>query len=239
MAKYTYAQLKQLWIQNGGNPAAADIAAAVALAESGGDSSATNTNTDGSTDRGLWQINSVHGALSTFDVTGNVKAAIQVSNNGANWSPWVTYVSGAFRKFLSPTTAASTGTLPANTTSASGIGLPGVGGISVSGLVTSGINALLGMLGLGSLKDMVERAGLIILGFALVILGIHLLANGGSSPVTSSSNESAVSDEAGNVTYKRDTNRKISSPVGSHTRRTSRTSKITGTSEAVEAAAIA
>src|ERR1700761_7898091 len=142
MAKYTYAQLKQLWILNGGNPAAADIAAAVALAESGGDSSATNSNTDGSTDRGLWQINSVHGAQSTFDVTGNVKAAINISGNGTNWSPWVTYVSGAFRKFLSPTTAASTGTLPADTTAASGIGIPGTG-ISVSGLVTSAVNALL------------------------------------------------------------------------------------------------
>jgi hypothetical protein len=229
MATYSYAQLKQLWIQNGGNPAAADIAAAVALAESGGDSSASNTNSDGSTDRGLWQINSVHGALSTFDITGNVKAAIQVSNNGKNWSPWVTYVSGAFRKFLSPTTAASTGPLPAGTTSASGIGIPGVGGISVSGLVTSAVNALLGMLGLGSLKDMAERAGLIILGFALVILGIHLLASGSGG---SSKSQPVVVNEG-------DTSSTTSKPVSEGKTTSRRAVAKTGASEAVEAAAIA
>jgi hypothetical protein len=82
MTQYTYGQLKALWQQNGGNSASADIAAAVAMAESGGRSDAVNSNTNGSTDRGLWQINSVHGPQSTFDVTGNVKAAIAISNSG-------------------------------------------------------------------------------------------------------------------------------------------------------------
>jgi len=233
MATYSYAQLKQLWIQNGGNPAAADIAAAIALAESGGDSTASNTNSDGSIDRGFWQINSVHGALSTFDITGNVKAAIQVSNNGKNWSPWVTYVSGAFRKFLSPTTAASTGTLPAGTTSASGIGIPGIGSISVSGLVTSAVNALLGMLGLGSLKDMAERAGLIILGFALVILGIHLLASGSGG--SSKSQPVVVNEEK----TEGGTSSSSSKPVSEGKTTSRRAVAGTGASEAVEAAAIA
>jgi uncharacterized membrane protein len=65
-------------------------------------------------------------------------------------------------------------TVTSNNTS-SGIGIPGVGGISVSGLVQSAVKALLGMFGLSDLKDMLERAGLIILGFALVIMGIRLL----------------------------------------------------------------
>jgi hypothetical protein len=232
MTDYTYAQLKQLWIQNGGNPAAADIAAAVAMAESGGDSNATNSNTNGSTDRGLWQINSVHGSQSTFDVTGNVKAAINISGNGTNWSPWVTYVSGAFRKFLSPTTAASTGTLPAGTTAASGIGIPGTG-ISVSGLVTSAVNALLGMLGLGSLKDMAERAGLIILGFALVILGIHLLASGSGG---SSKSQPVVVNEGDKEAS---TSSKTSKPVSEGKTTGRRAAASTGASEAVEAAAVA
>lgn len=234
MADYTYAQLKQLWIQNGGNPAAADIAAAVALAESGGNASASNTNSNGSIDRGLWQINSVHGKLSTFDVVGNVKAAISISNNGKNWSPWVTYVSGAYKKFLSPTTAAGTGTLPADTTSSAGIGIPGVGGISVSGLVQSAVNALLGMLGLGSLKDLAERAGLIFLGFALVILGIHLLASGsgGSSKQAPVVVNEEKSEEAS-------TSSKTSKPVSEAKTTGRKAAAKTGATEAVEAAAVA
>lgn len=234
MAKYTYAQLEELWIQNGGNRAAAPIAAAVAMAESGGDSQASNSNTNGSTDRGLWQINSVHGAQSTFDVTGNVKAAIAISNNGSNWQPWVTFMTGAYKKFLSPTTAPATGALQTGGISTTGITIPGVGGgISVSGLVTSAVNALLGMLGLGSLKDMAERAGLIILGFALVILGIHILASGsgGSSkaaPVT-------VNEETTQTSTKSSTNKPKSEGKTSAERR----SIGTGAESAAEAAAVA
>jgi hypothetical protein len=110
-----------LWIANGGNKAAAPIAAAIAMAESAGDSTASNLNTNGSIDRGLWQINSVHGAQSTFDVTGNVKAAIAISSNGTNWTPWVTFNTGAYKKFLqgniSPTTPpGQQPTSPAQTT---------------------------------------------------------------------------------------------------------------------------
>lgn len=88
--------LKDLWNQAGGNPQAADVAAATALAESGGRSDASNSNGNGSIDRGLWQINSVHGAQSTFDPMANARAAIAISNNGTNWKPWCTaYTDGA------------------------------------------------------------------------------------------------------------------------------------------------
>lgn len=97
---YGYNELKQIWVLNGGNPAAAGIAAAVALAESGGNPNATNTNGNGTIDRGLWQINSIHGARSTFDITANAKAAIAISSNGTNWDPWTVYKTGAYKKFL-------------------------------------------------------------------------------------------------------------------------------------------
>lgn len=87
---YSYSQLKALWTANGGNPAAADMAAAIALAESGGIPDNAGTNTNGTVDRGLWQINSVHGSLSTFDPNANAKAAILISANGVNWRPWCT-----------------------------------------------------------------------------------------------------------------------------------------------------
>jgi hypothetical protein len=179
------------------------------MAESGGRSDASNKNTDGSVDRGLWQINSVHGPKSTFDPIANVKSAIAISSGGKNWSPWVTYKTGAFRKYLSPTTLADA-SLPTSTT---GLNIPGVGGLSVSGIVSGAINTVLKMMGLGDLRDMLERAGLIILGFALVIMGIHILSSGGGgSPFnvnvsdttkrSSSSSKSAVSDTTKSATKK-------------------------------------
>lgn len=98
--QYSYAQLEGIWNQAGGNPQAAPMAAAIAMAESGGNSAAYDNDSNGSVDRGLWQINSVHGALSTFDVMGNARAAVSISNNGTNWSPWVTYQTGAYQRYL-------------------------------------------------------------------------------------------------------------------------------------------
>jgi TP901 family phage tail tape measure protein len=92
--------IMNLWTRAGGSPGAANLAAAVAMAESGGKTNAVNRNTDGSIDRGLWQINSVHGALSTFSPFGNARAAVKISSKGTNWHPWVTYNTGAYRKFL-------------------------------------------------------------------------------------------------------------------------------------------
>ena|SRR5215471_18236812 len=96
----TKSQLQQLWIQAGGNPAQANMASAIAMAESGGRDVVSPPNTDGSLDRGYWQINSSHGSQSTLDPLGNARAAIAISSNGTNWKPWVTFNSGAYRQFL-------------------------------------------------------------------------------------------------------------------------------------------
>ncbi len=93
------AQIEAAWRGAGGSAQAAPMAAAIALAESGGDPANTNHNTNGTTDRGLWQINSVHGAQSTYDLAANARAAVAISGNGSNWSPWATYNSGAYKKF--------------------------------------------------------------------------------------------------------------------------------------------
>ena len=66
-------------------------ALAIAKGESGWREGASNRNTDGSVDRGLWQINSVHGGLSTFDPAANARAAYKISGGGRNWSPWVVF----------------------------------------------------------------------------------------------------------------------------------------------------
>lgn len=114
--QYTYAQLEGLWNQAGGNQQAANIAAAIAMAESGGNSTATCVDSNGSVDRGLWQINSVHGSQSTYDPMGNARAAISISNNGANFSAWTTYTSGAYQRFM--TNAPPDTSAPINATNA-------------------------------------------------------------------------------------------------------------------------
>lgn len=92
---YSFSQLEDLWRQAGGNPLSAGMAAAIAMAESGGNPSATHTNSNGTVDRGLWQINSIHGAQSTLDPLANARAAVAISGNGSSWRPWCTAWSNA------------------------------------------------------------------------------------------------------------------------------------------------
>ena len=90
------AGLEALWESAGGSPRAAFTAAEIAMAESSGRQYASLYNTNGTTDRGFWQINSSHGSLSTFDAYGNARAAVLISANGSDWSPWVTWQTGAY-----------------------------------------------------------------------------------------------------------------------------------------------
>jgi Lysozyme like domain len=92
--------IKDLWTEVGGDPKVAAKMAAIADAESGFNPNATNKNKDGSTDYGLFQINSVHAAelakagLKNWktDPTENAKAALLVSGAGRNnLTPWVTW----------------------------------------------------------------------------------------------------------------------------------------------------
>jgi LysM repeat protein len=85
--------LERLWEDAGGPSWAADTAASVAMAESGGNQYALSPTND----YGYWQINGSHGpALATYNALGNAKAAVEISSNGGNWTPWTTYTSGAY-----------------------------------------------------------------------------------------------------------------------------------------------
>jgi hypothetical protein len=94
---YSCSDLEQLWDSVGGNPNAAFMAAEIAMAESGGHPygpQATDYDSNGTVDEGLWQINSSWGTLATYDPAGNARAAVQISSDGTNWHPWMTYDSG-------------------------------------------------------------------------------------------------------------------------------------------------
>lgn len=87
------------------------IAIAVSLAESGGNIEASHTNSDGSVDRGLWQINSIHRQFTPsrlFEPAYNASAAYTISG-GFNWNPWVTYTTGAYRSHMSTAAQAAKG----------------------------------------------------------------------------------------------------------------------------------
>lgn len=88
------------------------IATAIALAESGGDTDVVSKpNRNGTVDKGLWQINSVHAdLLATYnyaDPAQNAQMMFILSHNGTNWSAWSTYKSGAYLVHLPAAQAAT------------------------------------------------------------------------------------------------------------------------------------
>lgn len=89
----------------------APMAVAIALAESGGNSGATHVNSDGSIDRGLWQINNRYHAeisdVQAFNPASAAAAAYAISNRGANWKQWSTYNNGRYLAYLGRGQAAS------------------------------------------------------------------------------------------------------------------------------------
>jgi LysM repeat protein len=87
------AALEELWEQAGGSSGQAITAASIAMAESSGQQFATGA----AGERGYWQINPDHGSLSTYDPLGNAKAAVAISDDGTNWTPWTTFTSGIYR----------------------------------------------------------------------------------------------------------------------------------------------
>ncbi len=86
------------------------MAIAVALAESGGDPQATDFDSNGTVDRGLWQINSVHTQYSADcddDPPCAASAAFAISAGGTDWDAWVTYQRGAEIPYLPEAIAVS------------------------------------------------------------------------------------------------------------------------------------
>jgi hypothetical protein len=110
VATLTYAQLEGLWIKAGGPKSVAPVAAAIALAESGGRADALNPNDNGGRQSsfGLWQIsNGTHTPPSPHwaDPATNASLAVaKFKGAGNNFSPWGTYDSGAYRAYMSGST---------------------------------------------------------------------------------------------------------------------------------------
>lgn len=103
-----------------GNNDVATVATAIALAESGGNERAHNQNAATRDDSyGLWQIN-MYGDLGParrrqFDLKSNADLYDQFKNaqvagdiwNASGFTPWSTYKSGEYKKFMARATAAT------------------------------------------------------------------------------------------------------------------------------------
>mgnify|MGYP001600916201 CR=1 FL=1 len=139
MPTYNFGQLEQLWTANGGQPGLAPTMAAIALAESGGNSGSLNNNpSTGDYSVGLWQINyyggllgprtQAYGAPATLqgDPNAQAKAAISLAGGGGGLSNWTTYTSGAYKQYLNGATP-YVGPDPNQTATSTG------GGVSTSG----------------------------------------------------------------------------------------------------------
>lgn len=123
------------------------VAVAVARAESDWNPVAKNQNSNGTTDYGLFQINSIHEAILARgdwrNPADNARMAFQVwSDAGNRWGPWVTYWRGTYKKHLDEALNAYNGTsrlleqMPGcsgQVLSAVGLSDPGPGPQSASG----------------------------------------------------------------------------------------------------------
>lgn len=165
------------------------IAVAVALAEHGGNvnPNAVNRNNDGSTDTGVWQINSVHRrAHPTWtetwlkDPKNNASAMSVVSKLGADWSPWRTYETGAYKAYLQRATSAHfavTDSIP---------DIPGVGSIPNPLEAAQDAATAIGNVGqtLAGFFEWItdpntwRRIALVVLGGAVAVVGVGVLARG-------------------------------------------------------------
>lgn len=112
----TDGQIAQLAVSAGvaGSLNAIATATAIAIAESGGDPLKHNPG-NGTTDKedsyGLWQINILahpnYNKAQLYTPSYNASAMNDISNGGANWNPWGTYTSGAYKQYMGRGNAAA------------------------------------------------------------------------------------------------------------------------------------
>ena len=144
----TYSQVENTWVQAGGNPQAASMAAAIADAESGLNPNSNRTNPDGTTSIGLWLIPKNGTPPGSTDPIANARAAIQLSNNGTDWTQWCsawsdnncgcnngTYLGSGANALMSLQSQLGTGSYQMFGSTPAGTG---VGASSAAGTTTSG-----------------------------------------------------------------------------------------------------
>jgi len=164
--------------------ARAKVAAAVAMAESGGNPNAHNT-TPPDDSYGLWQIN-MYGSLGParrkslglssdadlYNPQTNAKAMAQISNNGGNFHPWSTYTNGSYLKFVNATVEDKTGD-PGWLSKIGGAVSPIIGARDVAGSAAGAVEMM------GKAAVWVSnplnwlRVAYVVVGGVIVVVGVH------------------------------------------------------------------
>jgi hypothetical protein len=147
MSVLSFQQIEQMAQQLGFTGNSAQTIAAIALAESGGDTQAVGHNLNGTSDYGLVQINSIH--FATGDITAGgalnpysaLAYAYTLSKKGSDFTPWSTFTNGRYTQFLSSnqtSTPQSTGMSDTNSSVMSGVSsfVNGVGSIFLLAFVS-------------------------------------------------------------------------------------------------------
>lgn len=177
MAVLTDDQIAQVAVNNGFSTADTNnlaVCVAIAKAESSGRTDAINSNTNGTNDKGLWQINSVHDSKlpgqDRFDSNVNAQLMMIISSNGSNWQPWSTYNNGAYQQHLGEAISAVSGKqfVPDPGNSPWGGGGSNTQTVSNSNPV-SGIEKFFSGL---SNPDTITRMGQVWFGGSIILLGI-------------------------------------------------------------------
>lgn len=156
-----------------------DTAIAVCLAESGGNTNAKHVNSSGNgTDYGLWQINSKAwgeqlSKINWRDPDQNTALAGQIwKAAGGSFTPWTTYKSGAYKKYLGHGQAAkdynaTTDEILSDATNLAGIG--STAGIpSVSDIWDKAFSFI---------KESGIVVGIFLLGLIMIVLGIVFIVS--------------------------------------------------------------
>ena len=98
-------EIKTLWTGHGGAADKANLAAAIAMAESSGRTFITSPNPDGGQNVGLWQLDTKgvgagHTISELQDPPTNARITIMATANGTNWSHWESYTKKRYEKYL-------------------------------------------------------------------------------------------------------------------------------------------
>ena len=154
----------------------------VATAESGLRSDAVSRpNSNGTVDRGLWQINSVHGKdpARLMDPAYNTQVAFELWRSAGNsWRPWSTFNNGSAH-VVNASSVTNAGFNPWWLVSPFSAGAAGVGGdiAKSTGLASLGQGA--GVV-IGTLTSVAfwKRAGILFVGWIVLLVGFVVLVSG-------------------------------------------------------------
>ena len=154
----------------------------VATAESGLRTDAVSPpNSNGTVDRGLWQINSVHGKdpARLMDPAYNTQVAFELWRSAGNsWRPWSTFNNGTAH-VVNTSYAPATGFNPWWLVSPFGAGAAGVGGDIAKSAGLANLGKGIGVV-IGTVTSVAfwKRAGVLFVGWLVLLVGFVVLVSG-------------------------------------------------------------